>query len=79
MEKPGKTINVLVSITLSKEIPITVYDYDGGQMVRDSDGELYDDTDYSNCDIIGAVESQYVLPHELHKDWDLDEYLITPV
>lgn len=59
-----KTIEVLVSITLSKPIKIKVSDY---EEVKDYDdeGRPYIDFDYSNCDLKAAVERQVYLPHEL--------------
>lgn len=66
-ENPEKEIEVTVSVTLSKTVKIKVSDYDITDSGKDEDGEYFEDIDYSNCDIKGAVEEQIVLPQ---KAWD---------
>lgn len=61
-EQPNdpKKIYVTVSVTLSKTVPIKVTDYN--TIVDKETGDTY--TDYSNCDLKGAVEEQRYLPQE---------------
>ena len=66
-ENPKKEIEVTVSVTLSKTVKIKVSDYEIVDSGKDEDGEYFEDIDYSNCDIKGAVEEQIVLPQ---KAWD---------
>ena len=66
-ENPKKEIEVTVSVTLSKTVKIKVSDYEIIDSGKDEDGEYFEDIDYSNCDIKGAVEEQIVLPQ---KAWD---------
>lgn len=61
-----KEIEVTISVTLSKTVKIKVSDYDIIE-VEDEDGNLYEDIDYSNCDLRSAVESQMYLPQEAGK------------
>lgn len=57
-----RTIEVTVSITLSKTMKIDVSDYDVEK--DEEDGNEY--YDYSNCDLKSAVEEQIVLPSEAY-------------
>ena len=66
-ENPEREIEVTVSVTLSKTIKVKVSDYDIINSGKDEDGEYFEDIDYSNCDLKGAVEKQIVLPQ---KAWD---------
>lgn len=66
-ENPEREIEVTVSVTLSKTIKVKVSDYDIINFGKDEDGEYFEDIDYSNCDLKGAVEKQIVLPQ---KAWD---------
>ena len=66
-ENPKREIEVTVSVTLSKTIKVKVSDYDIINSGKDEDGEYFEDIDYSNCDLKGAVEKQIVLPQ---KAWD---------
>ena len=66
-ENPKKEIEVTVSVTLSKTVKIKVSDYEIIDSGKDEDGEYFEDIDYSNCDLKGAVEEQIVLPQ---KAWD---------
>ena len=72
--KPEKEIEVLVSITLSKTVKIKVDDYAILNSGKDEDGEYFEDVDYSNCDLKGAVENQYILPQDKCSDWDVDDF-----
>lgn len=64
---PERKIEVTVSVTLSKTVRIKVSDYEITDSGRDEDGEYFEDIDYSNCDLKGAVKEQIVLPQ---KAWD---------
>lgn len=66
VNNPEREIEVTVSVTLSKTVKIKVSDYEI-TTGRDEDGEYFEDIDYSNCDLKGAVEEQIVLPQ---KAWD---------
>ena len=66
-ENPEREIEVTVSVTLSKTVKIKVSDYEITDSGKDEDGEYFEDIDYSNCDLKGAVEEQSVLPQ---KAWD---------
>ena len=68
-----KTIKVLISITLSKEVEVTVEDYIIKDSGLDEDGFYFEDIDYSNCDLVEAVQSQVVLPSDKFKSWNIDE------
>ena len=65
VNNPEREIEVTVSVTLSKTVKIKVSDYEI-TTGRDEDGEYFEDIDYSNCDLKGAVEEQIVLPQSAH-------------
>lgn len=67
VDNPEREIEVTVSVTLSKTVKIKVSDYEITDSGKDEDGEYFEDIDYSNCDLKGAVEGQIVLPQ---KAWD---------
>ena len=67
VDNPEKEIEVLVSITLSKTFKVKVSDYTITDSGKDEDGEYFEDIDYSNCDLKGAVEEQIILPQNA---WD---------
>ena len=67
VDNPEREIEVTVSVTLSKTVKIKVSDYEVTDFGKDEDGEYFEDIDYSNCDLKGAVEEQIVLPQEA---WD---------
>lgn len=64
---PEKELEVCVSVTLSKTVKIKVSDYEVIDSGKDGDGEYFEDIDYSNCDLKGAVEEQIILPYEAYK------------
>ena len=66
VDNPEMEIEVTVSITLSKTVKIKVSDYQITDSGKDEDGEYFEDIDYSNCDLKGAVEEQIVLPQSAH-------------
>lgn len=70
IDLPPREIEVTISITLSKTTTLVVNDYD----IYEDDSEdgkqlIYD---YSNCDLIKAVENQITLP----KDWIVDDFSV---
>lgn len=67
VDNPEREIEVTVSVTLSKTVKIKVSDYQITDSGKDEDGEYFEDIDYSDCDLKGAVEEQIVLPQ---KAWD---------
>lgn len=64
VDNPEREIEVTVSVTLSKTVKIKVSDYEITDSGKDEDGEYFEDIDYSNCDLKGAVEEQVYLPQE---------------
>jgi hypothetical protein len=66
-ELPEREIEVTVSVTLSKTVKIKVSDYTITDSGKDEDGEYFEDVDYSDCDLKGAVEEQITLPQNA---WD---------
>lgn len=83
---PEREIEVTVSITLSKTMEIKVSDYAVIASGKDEDGSFFEDIDYSDCDLRGAVERQVILPDEAYKyikderlsallkGWDVDDF-----
>lgn len=63
-------IEVLVSVTLSKTVKISVYDY---KVEEDEEGRFLR-KDFSDCNLKQAVEEQIHLPQEQFKDWNVDDY-----
>lgn len=68
VDNPEREIEVTVSVTLSKTVKIKVSDYEITDSGKDEDGEYFEDIDYSNCDLKGAVEGQIVLPQDAWKN-----------
>lgn len=68
VDNPEREIEVTVSVTLSKTVKIKVSDYKITDSGKDEDGEYFEDIDYSNCDLKGAVEEQIVLPQDAWKN-----------
>ena len=66
-ELPEREIEVTVSVTLSKTVKIKVSDYTITDSGKDEDGNYFEDVDYSDYDLKGAVEEQITLPQ---KAWD---------
>lgn len=74
VDPPEKEIEVTVSVTLSKTIKVKVSDYEIVDSGKDEDGEYFEEVDYSNCDLKGAIENQYILPQDKCSDWDVDDF-----
>lgn len=66
VDNPEREIEVTVSVTLSKTVKVRVSDYKITDSGKDEDGECFEDIDYSDCDLKGAVEEQIVLPQSAH-------------
>lgn len=66
-ELPEREIEVTVSVTLSKTVKIKVSDYTITDSGKDEDGDYFEDVDYSDYDLKGAVEEQITLPQNA---WD---------
>ena len=67
VDNPEREIEVTVSVTLSKTVKIKVSDYEIIDSGNDEDGMYFENIDYSNCDLKGAVEEQIVLPQSAYK------------
>lgn len=65
VDNPEREIEVTVSVTLSKTVKVRVSDYEIADSGKDEDGEYFEDIDYSNCDLKGAVEEQYPTPDKI--------------
>ena len=63
-DNPEREIEVTVSVSLSKTVRIKVSDYEITDSGKDEDGKYFEDIDYSNCNLKGAVEEQVYLPQE---------------
>ena len=66
VDNPEREIEVTVSVTLSKTVKVKVSDYEITDSGKDEDGEYFENIDYSNCDLKGAVEEQIVLPQSAY-------------
>lgn len=64
VENPEVELNVLVSVTLSKVVTVKVKDYDIVDEGQDEDGNYYCDMDFSDTNLLAAVEEQVVLPQD---------------
>lgn len=67
VDNPEREIEVTVSVTLSKTVKIKVSDYTITDSGKDEDGDYFEDVDYSDYDLKGAVEEQITLPQNA---WD---------
>ena len=84
-ELPEREIEVTVSVTLSKTVKIKVSDYTITDSGKNEDGEYFEDVDYSDCNLKGAVEEQITLPQNAYnkvmnrqayndlKGWNVDD------
>lgn len=72
-ENNEKEIEVTVSVTLSKTVKIRVTDY-SSNYIKDEDGNPYEEVDFSECDIKGAVSRQISLPQEEVEGWNVDDF-----
>lgn len=60
--QPEREIEVDIEITIRKTTVVKVRDYIINDYGVDEDGDAYEDTDYSECDIVGAVADQVSMP-----------------
>lgn len=67
VDNPEREIEVLVSVTLSKTVKVKVSDYKIIDSGKDEDGNYFEDIDYSECNLKGAVEEQIILPQDASK------------
>lgn len=65
-ELTEREIEVTISVTLSKTVKIKVSDYTITDSGKDEDGDYFEDVDYSDCDLRGAVEEQIALPQDAY-------------
>ena len=63
-ENPKVEISVTVSVTLSKTVKVKVSDYEVLAEGIDEDGGYFVDRDFSDTDLVSAVEDQIVLPQD---------------
>ena len=64
VENPEVEINVTVSVTLSKTVQVKVKDYDIVDEGVDEDGSYFCDMDFSETNLLAAVEEQIILPQD---------------
>lgn len=64
VENPEVEIDVTVSITLSKTVKVKVKDYDIINEGVDEDGFYYCDMDFTDTNLLAAVEEQVILPQD---------------
>lgn len=62
-ENPEVEIDVTVSVTLSKTVKVKVKDYDIDEGT-DEDGNYYCDIDFTDTNLLAAVEEQIILPQD---------------
>lgn len=63
-ENPEVELDVLVSVTLSKTVKVKVKDYDIVDEGLDEGGYYFCDRDFSETNLLAAVEEQVVLPQD---------------
>lgn len=63
-ENPEVEIEVTVSITLSKTVTVKVTDYDIVDEWVDEDGNYSCERDFSETNLLAAVEEQIILPQD---------------
>jgi len=64
IENPEVEIDVTVSITLSKTVTVKVKDYEVADEGVDEDGLCFRDIDFSDTNLLAAVEEQVILPQD---------------
>lgn len=74
VDNPKREIEVTVSVTLSKTVKVKVSDYEVTTSGKDEDGEYFEESDFSDCNLKEAVESQIKLPQNEFSDWAVDEF-----
>lgn len=74
-ENPEVEINVTVSITLSKTVKVKVKDYDIVNEWVDEDNSYSCERDFSETNLLAAVEEQVVLPQDASLYVDIGQNL----
>lgn len=69
--QPEREIEVDIELTLRKTAVIKARNYIVNDSGVDEDGDAYEDIDYSECDIVGAVLDQVPMPDGI----DINEYM----
>jgi len=64
VENPEIEIDVTVSITLSKTVKVKVKDYEIVDEGIDEDGFYFCDRDFTDTNLLAAVEEQVILPQD---------------
>lgn len=67
------SLEVTISVTLSKTVTIQVEDY-SEEVEKDEEGFTYVNIDTSECNLKEAVLNQVNLPQEVFKDWIVDDF-----
>ena len=63
-ENPEVEIDVTVNVTLSKTVKVKVKDYDVVDEGVDEDGNYFCERDFSDTNLLAAVEEQVILPQD---------------
>ena len=74
-ENPPVEINVLVNLSLSKVVKVKVSDYDIIDEYVDEDGMYCCDMDFSDTNLLAAVEEQVILPQQASLYVDVGSHL----
>jgi hypothetical protein len=74
-ENPEVEIDVTVSVTLSKTVKVKVRDYFIVEEGISETGERYCDRDFTETNLIGAVEEQVILPQDASLYVDIGSHL----
>lgn len=74
-ENPEVEIEVTVSVTLSKTVKVLVNDYYIADEGVDEDGYYYCDRDFSDTNLLAAVEEQVILPQDASLYVDVGSHL----
>jgi len=64
-----KSVEVEITLTLTKRVNLKVSDYELIEQGVDKDGAFFEDIDFSKCDIDSAAKVQVDLP----KNWIVEE------
>lgn len=63
-ENPEVEIDVTVSVTLSKTVKVKVKDYDIVEEGMNEDGDYFCERDFTDTNLLAAVEEQVILPQD---------------
>lgn len=74
-ENPEVEIEVCVSVTYHKTFKIKVNDYIITEEGKDEDGDYFCSRDFSNCNLVSAVQNQVDLSNISERNgWTEDEF-----